>query len=163
MLDIDQRKRAEAALAAREAQFSRLASHVPGVLFQFHFDAQGAGSVPYASDALRELFELEPAAVRLDGRLLMRRVVPAQRKAVWASIDTALKAGRNWQVELEVELPARGRRWLQARPSRSRFPTAPSPGTATSATSPSASATRRRWWGRAAERANGPRPSSSRA
>jgi PAS domain S-box-containing protein len=114
VLDIDQRKRAEAALAAREALFSRLASHVPGVLFQFHFDAQGAGSVPYASDALRELFELEPADVRLDGRLMMRRVVPAQRKAVWASIDAALKAGRNWQVELEVELPARGRRCLQA-------------------------------------------------
>ena len=114
VLDIDQRKRAEAALAAREALFSRLASHVPGVLFQFHFDAQGVGSVPYASDALRELFELEPADVRLDGRLMMRRVVTAQRKAVWASIDAALKAGRNWQVEFEVELPARGRRWLQA-------------------------------------------------
>jgi len=40
--------------------------------------------------------------------------VTAQRKAVWASIDAALKAGRNWQVEFEVELPVRGRRWLQA-------------------------------------------------
>ena len=114
VLDIDQRKRAEAALAAREALFSQLASQVPGVLFQFRFDAQGTGSVPYASDALRELFELEPADVRLDGRLMMRRVVTAQRKAVWASIDAALKAGRNWQVEFEVELPVRGRRWLQA-------------------------------------------------
>jgi PAS domain S-box-containing protein len=114
VLDIDQRKRAEAALNAREALFSRLASHVPGVLIQFHFDAQGIGSVPYASDALRELFELEPADVRHDGRLMMRRVVAAQRKAVWSSIDAALKAGRNWQVEFEVELPARGRRWLEA-------------------------------------------------
>jgi PAS domain S-box-containing protein len=114
VLDIDQRKRAEAALEARDALFRRLASHVPGVLFQFHFDAEGFGSVPYASEALRELFELEPGDVRHDGRLMMQRVVKEQRHAVWDSIRAATRSGRPWQVEFEIELPARGRRWMQA-------------------------------------------------
>jgi len=122
VLDIDQRKRAEAALREREAMFSKLASRVPGVLLQFRIDAARRPSLPYASAALRELFELEPdGRVRRDARLLLQRIVPAQRRHVWEALLNGSRELRPWLAEFEVELPRGGRRWLEGQGSPERL------------------------------------------
>ena len=123
VLDIDQRKRAEQALREREAAFTKLADRVPGVLLQFHVDTAGHASVPYASAALRELFELEPdGPVRQHARLMIERVVKGQRHAVWSSLERGSRELTPWVVEFEVELPRGGRRWLEGHGMPERLP-----------------------------------------
>lgn len=122
-LDIDQRRRAEAALQEREALFTKLADRVPGVLLQFNVDAQGVARVPYASRGLRELFELDPdGAVRDDARLMIERVAKGQRKRVWETLERAGQRLEPWAIEFEVDLPSRGRRAVEAQGSPERLP-----------------------------------------
>lgn len=122
VLDIDQRKRAEAALREREAGFSKLASRVPGVLLQFHIDADQHARVPYASAGLRELFELEPdGPVRDEARLMIERVVPGQRRKIWEALLRGTLELTPWQAEFEVDLPRGGRRWLEGQGSPERL------------------------------------------
>ncbi|HSV71736.1 MAG TPA: ATP-binding protein [Methylibium sp.] len=123
VLDIDQRKRAEAALREREAAFSKLASRVPGVLLQFHIDAALHATVPFASPGLRELFELDPEGpVRGEARLMIERVVPGQRRRLWDTLLHGAAALQPWQGEFEVELPQGGRRWLEGQGTPERLP-----------------------------------------
>ncbi len=123
VLDIDQRKRTEAALQEREAVFGKLASRVPGVLLQFHVDAAGRASVPYASAAMRELFELDPdGPVRQDARLMIERCVRSQRKMIWESLERGARDLTPWLVEFEVDLPRAGRRWVEGHGTPERLP-----------------------------------------
>ncbi|WP_428420890.1 ATP-binding protein [Methylibium sp.] len=123
VLDIDQRRHAQVALQEREALFTKLADRVPGVLLQFNVDTQGIARVPYASRGLRELFELEPdGAVRNDARLMIERVAKGQRKRVWETLERAGQELTAWSIEFEVDLPVRGRRWVEAHGSPERLP-----------------------------------------
>ncbi|MBA3591496.1 MAG: PAS domain S-box protein [Methylibium sp.] len=122
VFDIDQKKRAEAALREREALFTKLANHVPGMLCQFHFGLEGQTSVPYCSEGVRELFEHEPEALRADGRLMIQRVVKEQRKGVWESLEASRRTLHGWNTEFEVDLPRAGRRWLEGQAAAERLP-----------------------------------------
>lgn len=115
VLDIDQRRRAEQALRERDQAFAKLADRVPGVLLQFHSDAAGRTTVPYASAGLTELLELDPdGPVRDDARLMIERVAKGQRKRVWETLEQAGRMLTPWALEFELDLPRRGRRWVEA-------------------------------------------------
>lgn len=75
----DQLTQRERAWRERIAKLSR---HVPSVVFLFQLDAQGRTSVPFVSDAVRAIFELEPDEVAQDGSALLRRLHPEDRSAV---------------------------------------------------------------------------------
>ena len=123
-VQLDRRRRsAEAALIERESAFGKLADRVPGVLLQFHVDPAGRTRVPYASAALRELFELEPdGPVRQDARLMIERVVPGRRRAVWDSLARGSRELTPWTVEFEIDLPRGGRRWVEGHGTPERLP-----------------------------------------
>jgi len=123
VLDIDQRKRSETALHEREAHFSKLVSRVPGVLLQFHVDVAGHASVPFANDAMREVFELDPdGPVRQNANLMIDRVVKGQRGKVWGTLESSGRTLKPWSMEWEIELPTRGRRWVEGRGTPERLP-----------------------------------------
>ncbi len=122
VLDIDRKKRAEAALREREALFTKLANHVPGMLCQFHVAPDGQASVPYCSAGVRTLFEHEPEALRANGRLMIERVVKGQRRGVWESLEASGRDLCDWHREFEVELPQAGRRWLEGQAAAERLP-----------------------------------------
>lgn len=63
-------------------RIDKLSRHVPSVVFLFKLDAQGHTSVPFVSDAVRAIFEIEPDEVVHDGTALMRRLHPEDRPSV---------------------------------------------------------------------------------
>ena len=72
---------------------------------------------------MRELFELDPdGPVRGDARLMIDRVVKGQRGRVWGLLDTNGRDLLPWAQEFEVDLPERGRRWLEGRGTPERLP-----------------------------------------
>jgi len=122
VFDIDQRKRTETVLREREARFSKLASRMPGVLLQFHVDAAGHASVPYANAAMRTMFELDPdGPVRHDARLMMDCVVKGQRGRIWSTLEESRRTLKPWQMDWELDLPTLGRRWVEGRGTPERL------------------------------------------
>jgi PAS domain S-box-containing protein len=64
--DITERKRLENERAQALDRLSKIASRVPGVVFQYLLRADGRSCFPFASDAMHDLFRLSPEQVRLD-------------------------------------------------------------------------------------------------
>ena len=53
-----------------------LAAHVPGLVFQLRLRRNGKLCLPYASEAMREIFRLDPEEVRKDASKLTAMLHP---------------------------------------------------------------------------------------
>ena len=58
--DVTERKLAEEAQAEAHSRLQKIASRVPGVVYQYRLRPDGTASIPYASEGMRDLFGLEP-------------------------------------------------------------------------------------------------------
>ncbi len=118
--DISARIEAESDARRSAALLEKLGQQVPGVIYQYLLRPDGTSCFPFASDAIREIYEVEPAAVRDDATAVFSRLHPDDLPRVAASIAESAQALTPWQCEYRVVLPARGERWLrgEARPER---------------------------------------------
>ncbi len=76
-IDITERKRVHEALAARDLLLKKLSAHVPGGIYQFKMEFDGRFSVIYASDGIREIYELEPDVLLLNAEAIFTRIHPS--------------------------------------------------------------------------------------
>ena len=114
--DITAHKRMEAELKERDALLAALGRNVPGMTFKFTMTHGGQMSLPYVSDGVREIYELEPAELQRDPRLLFARIHPddlAELQARMAS--SASGASGEGTHTYRAVLPKRGVRWLTSR------------------------------------------------
>lgn len=97
-----------------------LSQQVPGLIFQFRRDPDGRSSVPYASDAVQDIYELTPQQVKADVRTVLARVHPQDVAAMERSVTESAENLTVWQYEYRVVLPGKGLRWLEgvAKPQR---------------------------------------------
>jgi diguanylate cyclase (GGDEF)-like protein/PAS domain S-box-containing protein len=112
-IDITERKRVHEALAARDRLLQRLSAHVPGGIYQFKLDADGHTSFPYASDGLREIYEIEPQLLQQDAEAAFERIHPEDVERVRESIRVSAQQLSPWREEYRVCLPQRGGRWMR--------------------------------------------------
>ncbi|WP_053150035.1 sensor domain-containing diguanylate cyclase [Pseudomonas protegens] len=112
-IDITERKRVHEALAARDRLLQRLSAHVPGGIYQFKLDADGHTSFPYASDGLREIYEIEPQLLQQDAEAAFERIHPEDVERVRESIRVSAQQLSPWREEYRVCLPQRGVRWMR--------------------------------------------------
>ena len=98
----------------------RFAHQLPGVIYQFQLFPDGRSCFPFASDAMREIYEVAPQDVREDARLVFSRLHPDDVDAVRASILASASTLQDWRFDYRVILPVQGERWRrgQARPER---------------------------------------------
>ena len=118
--DITGRKRTEAALEASSGLLARLAQQVPGVIYQYRLRPDGSSCFPFASEAIRDIYEVEPEEVREDATPVFGRVHPEDYDDVAASISESARTLEPWRCEYRVVLPRQGVRWRSglARPQR---------------------------------------------
>ena len=97
-----------------------LVRQIPGVVYQFRLFPDGRTSIPYASEGIRWMFELEVEEVRDDASAAFSRLHPDDLTRVIASIEASARTLRTWHANARVVLPERGVRWLQghAEPER---------------------------------------------
>ena len=69
-----------------------LAELVPGLVFQIRLRRNGRFCFPYASEAMREIFHLDPEEVREDGAKFLARLHPGGRRR-FSALYTHLCAG----------------------------------------------------------------------
>ena len=110
--DISEQKKAEQVLRDRDALLHKLTRQVPGLIYQFRLSSDGRRAMPYASNGLRELFELEPDDVFADASTVFARIHPDDRPTVEATMHQGAASLAPARSEFRVLLPRRGQRWL---------------------------------------------------
>lgn len=121
-IDITERKRVHEALAARDLLLKKLSAHVPGGIYQFKMEFDGRFSVIYASDGMRDIYELEPDVLLLNAEAVFARIHPQDTRRVRASILDSADTLRPWREEYRVQLPERGLRWVRGEATPEELP-----------------------------------------
>ena len=109
---------AEEAKAAEHAANNRLrqiVSEVPGVVFQYRLDANGNGSFPFASDAIKDLYGVTPDEVRESTDKLRRMVHPDDYHSFIDALNAAAKNLLPWRYEYRLCMPDGQIKWLLIR------------------------------------------------
>lgn len=121
-IDITERKRVHEALAARDLLLKKLSAHVPGGIYQFKRAADGRFSVIYASDGIRDIYELEPDVLLKSAEAIFQRIHPQDVGRVRASISASAQQLSPWREEYRVLLPRRGLRWVRGEATPEELP-----------------------------------------
>ncbi|CAI8938796.1 Nucleotide cyclase [Pseudomonas sp. IT-P253] len=121
-IDITERKRVYEALAARDLLLKKLSAHVPGGIYQFKMEFDGRFSVIYASDGIREIYELEPDVLLLHAEAIFTRIHPQDATRVRASLRASADTLSPWREEYRVQLPQRGLRWVRGEATPEELP-----------------------------------------
>jgi PAS domain S-box-containing protein len=107
--DVTERVIAEAAQAEAFNRLKKIASRIPGVVYQFRLRADGTTCFPYASEGMRELFEVDPDDVR-------EKMEPADNlidpRAFWLSIKKSATDLTPWVHEFQIRYKDGAIRWL---------------------------------------------------
>lgn len=121
-LDITEQKRAYEALAARDRLLKKLSAHVPGGIFQFTLEPGDNWKFIYASDGMRDIYEIEPGVLQQDAKQVLERIHPQDVERVRASIRLSALQLSHWREEYRVVLPQRGVRWIRGEATPEELP-----------------------------------------
>jgi len=111
--DISARKQAERARDEVHDRLQKLASRLPGVVYQFLMRPDGTFAFPYASEGLRELYGIAPEDVTADGAKVFSVVHPDDLAALQASILASARDLSAWHHEFRVRRLDGTERWLR--------------------------------------------------
>jgi diguanylate cyclase (GGDEF)-like protein/PAS domain S-box-containing protein len=112
--DITERKQARLARDEALNRLNRIASRVPGVLFEFRLRPDGSTAFPYASDAMVAMYgnRISPDDVAADASRVFALIHPDDLEMVAASIQKSAAELTPWHQEYRL-IPEDGRqRWL---------------------------------------------------
>ncbi len=121
-LDVTEQKRAYEALAARDRLLKKLSAHVPGGIFQFTVEPRDNWRFIYASDGMRDIYEIEIGTLQQDAKKVFERVHPLDAERVRASIRLSALQLSHWREEYRVQLPQRGLRWIRGEATPEELP-----------------------------------------
>ncbi len=121
-LDVTEQKRAYEALAARDRLLKKLSAHVPGGIFQFTLEPQDNWRFIYASDGMRDIYEIEPGVLQQHARKAFERIHPLDVERVRDSIRLSALQLSHWREEYRVQLPQRGLRWIRGEATPEELP-----------------------------------------
>lgn len=112
-IDITERKRVHEALEARDRLLEKLTAQVPGGIYQFRLDTDGSSCFSYASEGLRDIYEVDLALLRQDATAVFERIHPDDLAHVRLSIRESAERLTPWREEYRVQLPKAGLRWVR--------------------------------------------------
>lgn len=99
---------------------TNLTNEVPGLVFQYRQTVDGRAAVPYASDGIKEIYELMPEDVAQSADAIEARIDPRDLGTYRKSLRESSMNLTPWHLEYRVDLPRQGLCWRQgdARPQR---------------------------------------------
>ena len=110
--DLTEARQAQQHQRAQDSRFSKIASQVPGMVFQFRQQADGTRCFPYASEGVREIYGLSPEAVAHDSSVVYPLLHPEDRRRVNDSITESARTLERWLCEYRMHRPDGEVRWL---------------------------------------------------
>ena len=110
--DVTQEHQAAEQLREQLLFIQRIASRVPGFIYQYRLGRSGDGAhVQYVSDAVRDFLGVEPAAVLRDHDMLLQRVLPEDVPQLRRAMLLSVRRLSPWQSEYRVRMPDGSVRW----------------------------------------------------
>jgi len=104
MADITEHKRAEMAFQEMNNRLLKIASQLPGVMFQFRLLPDGSSFFPYLSEAMYDMFGIRPEELSKDASALSKLHHPDDDLGVLASLQVSAKELSPWQHEFRLIL-----------------------------------------------------------
>ncbi|MCX6279973.1 MAG: response regulator [Bacteroidetes bacterium] len=90
-------------LAFQQDNLKKIASRVPGLVYQYLLRPDGTSCFPYASEAIREIYRVSPDEVREDASKVFANGHPDDLAGVVASIKESAQNLTPWQHEYRVK------------------------------------------------------------
>ncbi|MBP8141794.1 MAG: diguanylate cyclase, partial [Acidovorax sp.] len=110
--DVTDEHRAAEQLREQLLFIQRIASRIPGFIYQYRLHADGStASVQYISDAVRQFLGVTPGDVARDHGLLFKHVVPEDAPHLRRSALVSVRRMVPWQSEYRVKTPDGDVRW----------------------------------------------------
>ncbi|MBS0206121.1 MAG: PAS domain-containing protein [Planctomycetes bacterium] len=109
-------------LQQRDALLRKLSQQVPGVIYQFQQFPDGRSCFPYASEGIRQIYEVTPEQVRESAEPVFAILHPDDFDSVVASIQRSVETMTPWHAEYRVQLPIQGVRWREGHSVPERMP-----------------------------------------
>jgi signal transduction histidine kinase len=104
--------RYEEELRQNAERFQEIASQVPGAIFQFLLRTDGSSAVPYASDAIGQLFRMSIDKIKSDATPIFSVIYPDDLLMVVTSIQTSARELTHWDCQFRICFPGGDVRWL---------------------------------------------------
>jgi PAS domain S-box-containing protein len=112
LTDVTERKRQQDARQEILDRLQKLASQLPGVVYQFQLRADGTSCFPYASDRIRDIYRVTPEQVCQDASAVFAILHPDDTDAVTASIHQSARNLTPWVAEYRVRFEDGTEEWL---------------------------------------------------
>ncbi len=118
--DVTERRHVDAARTEASQRLHKIASLVPGMVFQFKLRPDGTSCLPYASDGIRDIYGRTPEQVVDDASAIFSSLHPEDFAMVVDAIYASARTLQPWRQEYRVIPPTGQMRWLlvHANPSR---------------------------------------------
>lgn len=110
--DRSERLREEGQLREMFERLQKIASQLPGVVFQFKLRPDGTCCFPYASDHIRQIYRVSPDEVREDASRIISVLHPEDLESTMRTIKQSADFLQPWQHEYRVKFPDGVVRWL---------------------------------------------------
>jgi len=110
--EVVERQRAEQASQDALDRLQKIASQVPGLVFQFQLFPDGSACIPYANEALRTLFRVSPEEVSEDATQLLRFMHPDDLANFKTSVKVSARDLTPWRQEYRLKFDGAPVCWL---------------------------------------------------
>ena len=119
---IKERVAAEEKLRRSEERLKRLAENIPSMLCEFCLEPDGEMSFAYVSSGAKDVYEIEPEALKEDADLAFNCVNLEDLPSMKASISHSAQTLSNWVHEWRIITATGKRKWLkgESRPQLQR-------------------------------------------
>ncbi len=111
--DISQRKREQARTAELVTRLNRIYGLVPGLIYQFMRRADGTYCLPFATEAIRQIFQVSPEAVREDATPIFQKILPEDVPGLTVSIEQSARTLTPWHHEFRFRYADGSVAWLR--------------------------------------------------
>jgi PAS domain S-box-containing protein len=111
-LEILAHKQIEQALEEALNRLHKIASRVPGVVYQYRLHPDGSSCFPFASEVIRDIFRVSPEEVREDASKVFAILHPDDYDGIVDSIHKSARDLTPWCHEFRVKFDDGMVRWL---------------------------------------------------
>jgi PAS domain S-box-containing protein len=118
--DITESKLSTDLLKVRDDLLTKLSRQLPGVIYQFKFNADGSSNLPFASESIHDIFGVSPDDVIENSESIFAIMHPDDLPHVYKSIIKSRDTLEDWRIDFRINHPEKGLRWLNgfARPEK---------------------------------------------
>jgi diguanylate cyclase (GGDEF)-like protein/PAS domain S-box-containing protein len=120
--DISARKRLEEERHESLERLEKISGQIPGMVYQYRLYGDGRHCIPYASDAIKDIFSVTPDQVREDASIAFDKMHEDDIDQLVESIQRSALQLTPWQYEFRVNNADASVRWLYANALPQRQP-----------------------------------------